>query len=226
MKINKNYILMIWIVVLFGLLFIETSSATTPKAIELENINNEERLDSCLLAIAIDPNLLQRIDQKQNFINNKVYFDVLQQTLDSASKFISYDVNIPENLSDMNKPSNLTVSLCLADSRVYFWNTLADHDVIGWISIYGNSQLTKTKEPKLTVWIVPRLDKTSSSFVRNWRELAKQENNISKKSLMKLALNLDIEDVNTDIEQVQGKINKKGSKYSVKIVTSGNIASL
>lgn len=221
MKIVTSNVLMVCGIILIGLFSVQICSAVIPDRIDLGDINKDE-LDSCLLAITNEPNLLKRIDQKQNFISNNVYFDELKRTLNSASIFISYDVNILENLSDVNKPANLTVSLCLADSRVYFWNTLADHAVIGWISIYGNSQLTKTNEPKLTVWIIPRLSK-STSFVSSWTELAKQESIISKKSLMKLALNLDIEDVNTDIEQVYGKIKNKGNQYSVNIVTSGNI---
>jgi hypothetical protein len=223
MKTIMSYVLMIWAILLVGLLFVQKSEAAMPDAIDLGNISAEGKLDRCLLAIATDPNLLKKIDQKQNFNSIAVYRDVLRETLDSASRFIPYDINKPANLSDVNRPANLTVSLCLADSRVYFWKALVDRNVIGWISIYGNHALPKTNEPKVTVWVIPRLEK-STSFTGNWSEDAKLKNITSKKSLMKLALNIDVGDANSIGDQVLGKVKVKAwENHSMKIFTSGNI---
>jgi hypothetical protein len=223
MKTIISFILVIWAILLVGLPFVQKSEAAMSKAIDLGKINAEGQLDRCLLAIATDPNLLKKIDQRNIFNRDDVYHDVLRKTLDNASKFIPYDINNPANLNDANKPTNLMVSLCLADSRVYFWRSLDDRNVIGWISIQGIQEWRTNKEPTLTVWIVPQLNKTTS-FTENWRELAKQKNITSKKALMKLALDIDVADANSDGEQLRGRIKVKTyENHSVRLFMSGNI---
>jgi len=194
-----------------------------PEEIDLGDINKEV-LDRCLLAIANEPNLFERIDQRNFFNKDDVYLDVLRKTLNIASQFIPYDINNPAIFSDVNKPDYLKASLCLADSRVYFWNALNDRDVIGWASIQisGIINMKIAREPKLTVWIVPRLNKTTS-FVKELNEYSKQRSD-ALKALIKLALDTDIKDTNNDIEQLLGKIKTNTNRYhNVKYVMSGNI---
>ncbi len=196
-----------------------------PDKINLGDINKEV-LDRCLLAIANEPNLFERIDQRQNFKKDDMYLDVLRKTLNNASQFVPYDINNPAIFSDVNKPADLKASLCLADSRVYFWNALDDRDVLGWASIQGSQEWETTREPKLTVWVIPRLDK-STSFINSWNELATQTDINSRKSLLKLALDLDIKDTNGYLEQLMGSIETKTNRnHNVIIVTSGNVLQL
>ena len=224
MKIIMSSVLMGWAILLIGLLPIKNISAAIPDAIDLGNIN-KEGLDRCLFAIAIDPNMLLKIDQRNFFNKDDVYLDVLRKTLNSTHQFIPYDVNNPAILSDVNKPKNLIASLCLDDSRVYFWNTLDDRDVIGWVSIQGQQEWETSSEPKLMVWIIPHWDK-STSFVKDLNEDSKQSS-VALKALMKLALDIGIEDTNNDIEQLFGMIKTKANRYhNVKIVMSGNIFQL
>ncbi len=198
---------------------------SVPNKINVGNINKEV-LDCCLLAIANEPNLLGRIDQRQNFNKDDICLDVLRKTLNNASQFIPYDVNNPAIFNDVNKPADLKVSLCLADSKVYFWKILDDRDVLGWASIQGQQEWETTMEPKLTVWVIPRLDK-STSFINSWSELAKQTDINSRKSLLKLALDLDIKDTNGYIEQLLGRIKSRTNMYhNVKMVVSGNVFQL
>ncbi len=226
MKKVMSILLAAWAFLLIGLFSVQICSAEMPDKIDLGNINTDG-LDRCLLAIVNEPNLLERIDQRNFFNKDYVYLYLLRMTLNKARQFIPYDVNNPAIISDANKPINLITSLCLDDSRVYFWNALDDRDVIGWASIQisGIINMKTAIEPKLTVWIVPHMDK-ATSFTMNWIESVKQKSAASK-ALMKLAVDNDIEDINNDIEQLHGKIKSKANRFhNVKIVMSGNIFQL
>jgi hypothetical protein len=215
MKIITNYIIMIWAIVSLGLLPIHGSEATKPKAaLNIGNIENG-KLDRELLAIAADPNMLHKIDQRQNFKNDGAYLDILLTALDQANKLIPNAVN-------KYGSENITVSVCVADSRVYFWNALDDRDVIGWISI-PELDGEITENPKVTLWIVPRLP-SENRFAKNAREDAMRDRVALKTALIKSVMDLDIVDAETcDKEQVCGTIKLKGDKHKIKVCTSGNI---
>ena len=85
-----------------------------------------------------------------------------------------------------------------------------------------NSGNWRENEPKVTVWIIPRLDKTTP-FTMNWSEYAKQKDVTSKKGLVKLALTVDIIDINSIGEQLHGKVKDGRFHHSVKILMRGNI---
>jgi len=218
MKTIMSSILTVWIILAIGLLSVQTSEAAIPEAIDLAVINPEGQLDcniiDCnLLAIATNPGLLKKIDQRKIFNSDDMYRSVLNKTLDIASKFVPYDVN---------EKANLTVSLCLADSRVYFWNALYDRNMIGWIDIPGQQEWGTNWKPKMNVWVIPRLDKISA-FTRNWSEYTQNKNVTLTKALIKLALAVDIEDTNSIGEQVHCKVKIKAKEnHSAKIFMNGN----
>ena len=157
--------------------------AAMVQKLDIGDLTVEGQLDRKLLAIAADPSLLKKIDQKRNFKSGDAYDDMLRATLDRARALLP-------SLVGEDGATNVTVALCLADGRAYFWKSLGDRDVLGWIPInVVAGRVSKTT--RMTVWIVPRLDK-ESAFAKNWREDGKAKNAASVKALMKSALDVDV----------------------------------
>jgi len=213
MKTVTSYVLTVWAILSVEFLSVYGSEATILGVPDLGAVNSG-LLDPRLLAISHDPSILNRIDQRRIFTSDDMYRDLLHRTLARARKLIPKAVE--------HGTSKFIVSLCVADSRVYFGNKLGDRDIIGWISVQDITE-RKTGEPKVTVWVVPRLDK-NSPFVRFWIEHAKQNNGTSMGAFIKSALDIDMADVKKDNgEQVRATLKAEDGNHHVKICMSGNV---
>ena len=188
--------------------------AAMVQKLDIGDLTVEGQLDRKLLAIAADPSLLKKIDQKRNFKSGDAYDDMLRATLDRARALLP-------SLVGEDGATNVTVALCLADGRAYFWKSLGDRDVLGWIPInVVAGRVSKTT--RMTVWIVPRLDK-ESAFAKNWREDGKAKNAASVKALMKSALDVDVAGPKQDKGKVRGSAKFGRKSHVVQVYVSGNV---
>jgi len=191
------------------------SSTSMPPNPSIGDISAEGILDRRLLAIASDPSLLKKIDQKVNFRRAEVYSRYLQKSLDCARRFVP-------DVVGRNGATNVTASVCLADARVYFWCALDDRDVIGWVPLWGFCKISAEKK-KIVLWVVPRLGR-ETSLAKKWRERVRNDDASSAATLIKAGLNVSIVDpAKVNGRQMQGIVEVAGDSHRVKASTEGNV---
>lgn len=179
--------------------------AVVPGKLALGILDESVELDSCLMAISLDPGLLYKIDQEEVF-NTGQYTNILQKSMGRANYVYPL-------IMESTGATKTTVSVCAADGRVYFLNGFADHDVLGWIA---SPRLTKKQEKmwKMTVWIVPKPDS----------ELPHADDRVelmAGKLRMEAALNS-----NESPESVFEKLSIDTKRYEVSLKRSGAVLQL
>ena len=215
MQAAMRHVLTFSIALSVGLLSACGGRTGMPDRPDVGNLSGGKQLDRNLLALANDPSLLQKIDQKKNFNNEDAYRGVLQKAMDLVSK------SMPAVLKENGAP-NLTTSVCVADSRVYFWNALGDRDIIGWVSTPDITDNTM-EIPVLTVLVIPQLQK-ETPFVTHWREDTKEGDLSSTRALVRTALDIDVMNAQAgDGQQVRWTTRVDDEEHRVTICRSGNV---
>jgi len=96
-------------------------------------------MDSRLLAIAANPELLAKLDQKNLYQTKEAYQKVLNRSLREISFLM------PAKVSS-GSVSNLVTAFCVYDAKVFFWLPELDQDLVGWVSLPGRNSTTGTKK--------------------------------------------------------------------------------
>jgi len=109
-------------------------------------------LDRRLYAIAHDPSLMTKLDQRKCFRNTEAYDARLAASVAVARRVL------PELISVTNLQKAVT-AMCLADGRVYFWLSLDDRILLGWIPMVLKNG---DAEKKLVLWLVPKKNEASN----------------------------------------------------------------
>lgn len=112
-------------------------------------------LDRRLYAIAHDPSLMTKLDQRKCFRNTEAYDARLAASVAVARRVL------PELISVTNLQKAVT-AMCLADGRVYFWLSLDDRILLGWIPMVLKNG---DAEKKLVLWLVPKKTRRATSVI-------------------------------------------------------------
>lgn len=132
---TRRYILYIFVVVMISL----SVHANTNCVVDLCSVVSCIHLDPSLKAIVEDPSLLDKIDQEQWFAQQNAKEIWCMDAADIAGRLFTTNSNATSK-----------VALCAADSRLYFWNSTRNFNVVGWFGVNGAGQHTKHD---MTVWI-------------------------------------------------------------------------
>lgn len=128
-----------------------------PSAVPLGEDDTRGR-DRRLAAIAKNPSLLSRIDQRDNFVSQEKYDEELEDALAAARRVL------PDIFSAINC-RRMHTAVCVGDARVYFWLPLQGRSVLGWIPL----DLVGFKKPSETmaIWSVEHNNGKASKSLAN-----------------------------------------------------------
>jgi hypothetical protein len=187
-------------------------SAYSTPAIEPLGIGGdmERSLNRRLHAIAHDPSLMTRLDQKKNFRATEAYAATLTACLTEARNVL------PEVFSATNMEHAVT-AMCLADARVYFWLPLDDRVLVGWIPIIGKEK-SEVVRNDLVFWLVPQPRKRTK-LIDAWQNRATGRSDSSwLADVLKTGLGVDLTGVvlaNQNKTTLQGRIVVSSVEHSI-----------
>lgn len=146
--------------------FIGTSYAAPPTEPLGIKGDIERKLNRRLYEIAQDPSFMTRLDQTNAFRSTEEYAATLADSLAEARKVL------PEVFSAANMKTGFT-AVCMADRKVFFWISLDDHVLVGWIPIITRQAWEGPLVIKedLIVWLVP-LPQKKTKLIDAWQNRA------------------------------------------------------
>lgn len=172
-------------------------------------------LDMKLMRIANDPNLIKLLDQENNFNKKDVYIEVRSQSMEAMSKILPKVFGIDDK-------EGIEVSVCVADSRTYFWRTLDRYVVFGFIPLEGFDGSPK-KENEVFFWVLLK-ENSEGDFAEQWRNNVKDKSQAAILDLVDNSMGIEIANpMMDDVGVVTGDIVVGGEDLSVKLCVSGNV---
>ncbi len=103
--------------------------------------------DQRIAAIAKDPSVLGKLDQREIFISDEFYKDVLSSSLKDAEAIL------PSIFCEKNR-SKLFFSVCTADHRVFFLFAEKERNILGWVPIVSKYFPDPDPDKDAVFWVV------------------------------------------------------------------------
>jgi hypothetical protein len=205
--------------ILMGAFVADAASVGEIEPLEMRG-EMERSLNRRLYAIAIDPSLMRRLDQKLKYRTTAEYDAALDASLAAAR------VVLPEVFSATNMDHAVT-AMCLADERVFFWLRLDDCTLVGWIPI------TTTTMPNpnvvtnsLTLWLIPQ-SRNKTKLINVW--LNRDKNRLDSfwlADVLAKGLNVNLARAvltSQDKTKLQGRIRVSREEHSVDVTATEHL---